>query len=696
MEKLNLPDASVLVESLAKAKKGTKAKGVSVFLAPGIDLPTGGGYKNVDTLPPISEADNSMFYILPDGSLNYIKDNEWETISGGGGTSDFNNLDNRPKYNGSEMDGNTNIPEVKTYTAGENISISEDNVISVTSEDEPSFDYKVAELDYYSVWTKTLGAKNVVDCTVNSVDETKWNAWVEANPGVYTNNQQYFYWSDWEGCWKTSISGPMWMELRLSDEDMTNVVGINFTKTGSNPQMTISEIVDVDKSSQVNTVNVVGSIQWKKLGDNSEDGDFVGLGDNSDITVNKLAVKSLFARNNVPFHPDYFLANCANLTDIGILNDYEGSLTRDEVGNFAFVNTKVGQHWLANCQQLNPGAYSGGALLLQFVDSVIGDDFLISASISNEFGMFSLIGGGSEIGDRFMHLASSFLGYVDVGSLVVKSLGTQAFYDTHFRSLRFVSHFLSRLDKIPDYFCQAAYGITEIDGEINGPTEIGNGFFSGATSLNTPIVSRTIEKIGDNFLYGASSFNSLINMPLLENIGDNFMNFASAFTQNIEFPSLKQFGTNFMIYSGDSTTYRTIKFPNLLAFNRSSSFFEGGVGRIEFGQKNVSIVGEDTDSFQPSLGSYNDTSAMITNGVVIAGPGREVILSMFNTAPSAGYRNLVDGYGDSPEVLVMNGTPTTSTVGMLGQLYVDKDTNKVYICSAIDETIPSYTWTSLW
>lgn len=47
---------------------------------------------------------------------------------GGGGTSDFNDLSNRPKYNGSYMTGSTNIPEVKTYTAGSNITISGDTI----------------------------------------------------------------------------------------------------------------------------------------------------------------------------------------------------------------------------------------------------------------------------------------------------------------------------------------------------------------------------------------------------------------------------------------------------------------------------------------------------------------------------------------------------------------------------------------
>ena len=35
---------------------------------------------------------------------------------GGGGTSDFDELTNRPKYNGSTITSETNIPEVKTAT----------------------------------------------------------------------------------------------------------------------------------------------------------------------------------------------------------------------------------------------------------------------------------------------------------------------------------------------------------------------------------------------------------------------------------------------------------------------------------------------------------------------------------------------------------------------------------------------------
>ena len=61
--------------------------------------------------------------------LAYIAENGGG--GGGGGTSNFNQLTNRPKYNGTTMTGDTNIPEVKTYTAGSNITIS-GNQISAT------------------------------------------------------------------------------------------------------------------------------------------------------------------------------------------------------------------------------------------------------------------------------------------------------------------------------------------------------------------------------------------------------------------------------------------------------------------------------------------------------------------------------------------------------------------------------------
>ena len=39
--------------------------------------------------------------------------------------------------------------------------------------------------------------------------------------------------------------------------------------------------------------------------------------------------------------------------------------------------------------------------------------------------------------------------------------------------------------------------------------------------------------------------------------------------------------------------------------------------------------------------------------------------------------------------------PTTATVGVVGQLYLDTSTKTLYQCVEVDTTTPSYTWTAL-
>lgn len=97
---------------------------------------------STDTKPTAETSEkvvNGSTYYCSDTSKLYVYCNgtwyERKPLGGGGGgggTSDFNDLSNRPKYKGSDMTGSTNIPEVKTYTAGSNVAISDQNVISAT------------------------------------------------------------------------------------------------------------------------------------------------------------------------------------------------------------------------------------------------------------------------------------------------------------------------------------------------------------------------------------------------------------------------------------------------------------------------------------------------------------------------------------------------------------------------------------
>lgn len=80
---------------------------------------------STDTKPTSETSDkvvNGSTYYCSDTSKLYVYcDGTWYERKplgggGGGGTSDFNDLSNRPKYNGSDMTGTTNIPEVVTYS----------------------------------------------------------------------------------------------------------------------------------------------------------------------------------------------------------------------------------------------------------------------------------------------------------------------------------------------------------------------------------------------------------------------------------------------------------------------------------------------------------------------------------------------------------------------------------------------------
>ena len=66
-------------------------------------------------------------------ATNGAGERQWITVSGGGGTSDFNSLFNRPKYNGVTMTSATDIPEVKPVMPGAGLVSDSEGVLSVSS-----------------------------------------------------------------------------------------------------------------------------------------------------------------------------------------------------------------------------------------------------------------------------------------------------------------------------------------------------------------------------------------------------------------------------------------------------------------------------------------------------------------------------------------------------------------------------------
>ena len=79
-----------------------------------------------------------------------------EVINVGGGSSDFNELSNRPKYNSQEMTGNTNIPVVPTKVS----SLENDSDYQTSSQVTSTV----------SAATAGLATKDYVDSLVGDIE----------------------------------------------------------------------------------------------------------------------------------------------------------------------------------------------------------------------------------------------------------------------------------------------------------------------------------------------------------------------------------------------------------------------------------------------------------------------------------------------------------------------------------------------
>lgn len=103
------------------------------------------------------------------------------STGGGGGTSNFNQLTNRPSYNGVTMTGSTNIPEVKTYSAGTGLSLtgtafSIDNTVALKT-DIPTVNDATLTITQNGVSKGTFTANDADNTTIELTDnDTTYSA----------------------------------------------------------------------------------------------------------------------------------------------------------------------------------------------------------------------------------------------------------------------------------------------------------------------------------------------------------------------------------------------------------------------------------------------------------------------------------------------------------------------------------------
>ena len=113
----------------------------------------------------------STFYCSDTSKLYVYCDGTWYERKplgggGGGGTSDFDELDNRPKYDNTMMTGNTNIPKVPTTTELTN------NSGFITSSDLPTVNDATLTITQNGVSAGTFTSNDADDTTIALTDTT--------------------------------------------------------------------------------------------------------------------------------------------------------------------------------------------------------------------------------------------------------------------------------------------------------------------------------------------------------------------------------------------------------------------------------------------------------------------------------------------------------------------------------------------
>lgn len=134
------------------------------------------------------------------------------------------------------------------------------------------------------------------------------------------------------------------------------------------------------------------------------------------------------------------------------------------------------------------------------------------------------------------------------------------------------------------------------------------------------------------------------------------------------------------------------------------SSFNGRSGAVapQTGDYTAAMVGADAQGAAETVqGNLNvhaeNTVKHITAAERTAWNGKQKALT-FDTAPTAGSTNPITSGGvkaaldDLPQPIIGTAPPTTSTVGTVGQQYIDKTNKRVWYCTAAEAT--GYTWIS--
>lgn len=637
---------------------------------------------------------------------------------GGGGTSDFNELDNRPKYNGKPMTGETDVvsgggaisghgvPTKDTEgTLGQTYIDLDTNKYYVLDKIDSGVYYwsnvdtesvvdtkKYAELQYYSVFSVEYSVQWAENCEVSVVDVEKYEAWCSEHPNHWGDEYNFDYQSA-GNYWQ--YNGGMGEPVVIPAEDMESTTGISATVTAGSEwaYFAVRKTVNVDKDSEIKTVDIIGQKQLDALGVEEKLGDIIGIGPD-EITINKQAVYSCWLDGNtITTIPNNFLRECNNLIRVGNIDDKTGQILY--LGNV----TKIGDYFLSNCASLESS--SSFVFRIDFGDTlcVVGDNFFSNVSSFNVSQIF--IDGSVEFGDSCLSNIPS------TGELIlysVKGLGSAFCLSSQFSTIRINA---SDWVTIPDNFCSSCSNLTSFAGVNYGSTvdfgsvkSIGFNFLSNCSKFNSDLIFPSVTTISHHFLSGDSVFNSALRLPSCVSIGMHFLASCKSYSKTLSLPVCVSVG-DYFLYNTDMYPYSTspfrVELPNLGSI---TPYFMRFGNVTELFVDNSQIDFSKVSSQKNYVMSTNSVSGQMYAGITITGKGAKPIKDYFPNVSSGQYLRKIN-LGPNEGSVINTGTsaPTVDTYGEVGTLCscVISGTGHIYICTNVStgQTPVQYTWTQL-
>ena len=530
-----------------------------------------------------------------------------------------------------------------TYSAGANISISEQNVISATGlptvltdpeyeelwaeptppEPVPTSDWGV--FYYYSGWETEYTASGE-ECTINSIDSATLESFLEENPPEDPGMGIDFMYEEsydpetgdptGEYVWKYGMMG----DVEILPEDMAATTGIDVTVDAGAE----FAFIMIEKETVVDTTSSVLSAELTQ----SEFESLGGGGDSYIIDGNNIpieAVRRFVFGTEAEYTTSRFLGGCSNLLSVDMslvqptfLNIYDNFLqdcsSLTSLTGFPAHEVSIQDGFMNGCIAFNqPIAINVAATAQGFLSSCTSFNSPIT------FLRTDIV-----LGPGFLAGCRDFNQPLDLSKVKAISASFLSSCPSFNQPLTFAPGTSINSDSFMAY-CSVFNQPLDFSGCTFNSNQVGGAFMIQCARFNSALVfPAAVDTIGNNFLASCSAFNQpLTFLNGILTIGTGFLWGCSSFNQNISLPSgmvkIGGFvGSTYFLYECNSM-----------------------VGTIDVGSNPASIINADSSNSASAFATTNASAPSYTTGITLAGATAADWKAKFPDSAQSPYRKIL-------------------------------------------------------